>query len=687
MSARPLSRRVARARAWLRSAALLKSLLRGVLASLSVLLLAALADALLDLPRLLRGTIAVLALAFGGAMFARALRRSGALRASTLSAALWIEGRFPTLRYALVTALDPVYAGHVGELESRAQAVPFEAELRRASWRALAMPTALVALSLAVVAALPDGAVARLIEPTPGDASRRASLFAVVNPLATISVRVVPPAYARRASSTADDPTTIQGLAGSTLVITGRSGLAAVTATLGTRAVPAAARARQWEIAVSMPAAPGILRFTAGRHERLVALRPVVDSAPAVTLTLPARDSIVRFARGVMRLAASLADDIALSDARFEFVVSSGAGETFIFSQGSISAAVLRDRSAAIVATLSLDSLKLQPGDVVHVRAVARDGNTVSGPGVGTSETRALRVARAGEYDSLAVDAAPPAEPEKDVLSQRMLLMLATALERRRPAISRATVLAESRGIAADQTRLRRRVGEIVFARLGETRGEEGDAADRRLDRLVNADSLLAAADRATTVASGAALERSEDESPLVAVNRPLLEAYNHMWSAGTELELGQPGRAIPFMQKALDALQSARAAERIYLRGRSRSVVVDVERVRLAGKDKAAPGTRTPRPADDPARRTRLARFDRATAMVGGDAGAAADSLLLLSVALATVDTAAQRALEIAAHAVRRGGDVTETLVRVRRILAGSTPRPSALGPWGTPW
>jgi hypothetical protein len=59
-------------------------------------------------------------------------------------------------------------------------------------------------------------------------------------------------------------------------------------------------------------------------------------------------------------------------------------------------------------AVISIDSLGLKPGDIVHLRAVARDANDVSGPGIGVSETRSIRIARSDEYDSVAVDAAAP---------------------------------------------------------------------------------------------------------------------------------------------------------------------------------------------------------------------------------------------------------------------------------------
>ena len=143
---------------------------------------------------------------------------------------------------------------------------------------------------------------------------------------------------------------------------------------------------------------------------------------------------------------------------------------------------------------------------MLHIRAIVRDRNNVTGPGVGTSDTRTLRIARTDEYDSVAVDPAPPPR-RKNALSQRMLLMMAQALEQKRTKISHGTLVGESRAIAVDQTRLRKRIGEIVFrTRLGEDTGEEGDAADKRLDQPVNADSVLAAADRAASAAVGTAL-------------------------------------------------------------------------------------------------------------------------------------------------------------------------------------
>lgn len=676
--------RVERARRILRAAAVAAAVLRGLAVALVVLLLSATADAFVALPAGVRGVVPLTALLAGLLLVMRRVRRVG-LRADAVSAALWIESRFPSLRYALVTAVDPRYSGSVPEIERVAASVPFEPVVKTAARRALTGPAIAVVVTALVLVMLPEGAVARVIRPAAGDALSRARAGSRTNPLATIVARVTPPAYAALRAESFDNPASVRALVGSAVTVEGVAGDGAVVATIGDARTSAIPTGDRWRLSLVMPAAPTAVRFRAASHERLLVLEPAPDSAPVVVLSLPARDSILRKAAGRIRLSATATDDYGLASGAFELIISSGGGENFTFKSRTIGAATFSSRTGELAATISLDSIGLQPGDMLHLRAVVRDRNDVSGPGVGTSDTRTLRIARNDEYDSVAVDPAPPPEAEKNALSQRMLLMMAQALEKKRPNISRATLVSESRSIALDQTRLRKRVGEIVFTRLGES-GEEGDAADKRLTGPVNADSLLAAADRAANAVAGTALEGNEDETPLIATNKPLLEAYNAMWRASSELEIGEPGKAIPFMKKALDALQAARSAERIYLRGRTRAVVVDIERVRLQGIDKGKPAGRTPRLAADPARDKRIARFDAALLLVRTAPSAAVDSLLLLRLDLLDRDLAAARAIEAAANALRGGHDATNALIRARRAIA-SVPTPSAaLSAWGSP-
>ncbi len=687
-----LRQRVVRADRQLRNAVLASAILRGSAFTLLILLLATFADAAFALSVDTRLAVPLSALGVGLAEVLRRLRRRG-WRAPVNHTALWIESRFPALRYAMVTAVDAQYGGAVPELEHAAAQVPFEAEIRRVTMRALRWPALGVIVFVTVLAVLPSGAVTRVTWPRAGDALDRPVLIARrVNPLETIVVRVTPPAYTRLAAQAVENPAVVRALVGSTVTVEGRGDAPLVRAVVATDTLAAFSTGGRWQIELAMLPASGAVRLLSGTHERLLALDPVRDSVPVLALTSPGRDSILRRGVGNVPLAATVTDDIGLVSGAWELVVSSGAGENFTFRTFTIGAAALTGRAAPLSASLNLDALKLEPGDVMHLRAVARDGNTVSGTGVGVgvSETRTWRVARADEYDSVAVDAAPPAEAEKNALSQRMLLMLAQALDRRRGSLTHNTFVNESRAIAMDQTRLRQRVGQIVFQRLGENQGEEGDAFQRRLDRPVNADSMLAAAARANDAAAAAAgtpIEGNNDETPVMAVSKPLLEAYNAMWRASSSLEIGEPRQAIPFMQIALDALQRARSADRIYLRGKSRAVVVDVARARMQGKEKGVPTPRAPRDAADPTRAARLARFDAAERLAATAPLAAADTLLLLRIDLLERASAAGDALGAAANALRGSGNATAALVVARRALVGTVPRRSALGTWGAPW
>jgi hypothetical protein len=308
------------------------------------------------------------------------------------------------------------------------------------------------------------------------------------------------------------------------------------------------------------------------------------------------------------------------------------------------------------------------------------------------------------------------------VISQRMLIMLTEALDKRRPTLARKTLLSESRQIARDETRLRKRVGDIIFQRLGDNpTGEEsrnpaeappsdstvsasdsmrGDSIRRataragRTPRDVavadSADSARAALLRAASAATGTGdeiLDFEGDETPVIAINRPLLEAYNAMWEAGRELEQGETGRALPPMRRALAAIQRARQAERIYLRGKPPAVVVDLARVRLTGKDHGAASTRLPRVPLDPAAARRAERLAAAIELASRNPAAAIDSIVMLRVE--SLDAAPQlgAALSEALAAMRNGRDATTSLARARRIADGGVHGVGDVGAWSGVW
>jgi hypothetical protein len=654
--------------------------------ALAVLAGLVLFDATVGLPGgLPAGAVLLASVAGAGAFALRAWRARGVVRLSDV--ALWVESRVPDLAYALVTAADP--RARVGrEVAAQLAAHPWRRRATRGLWRALVPPLALVAAALAAIAVLPRSSVARIAARGPDAGAGTAG--APVNRLASVVATVTPPLYANRRPQRVADPASLAGLEGSTILLEGRGGTEGLAARLGDSALTVAAAGPRWRVALVMPRLPAAIRLADSAASRVIVLEPQPDSLPVVTLTAPLRDTVLRLPpRGALRLTADVHDDIGLSAFRFEVIVSSGEMETFTSRATVVGADSLRGaRDATREAVLPLDSLALQPGDVVHLRAVASDVRA-PWPGRGASETRTWRVIRTGEYDSLAIEGAPPTEGDTSLISQRMLILMAEALERRRPRLERPPVLRESREIARDQARLRRRVADIVFMRLGEEpSGEEVEGMDER--PRTPEEVLRAAEEAATRATAGEPTDFAGDETPIVAINRPLLEAYNAMWDAVRELELGEPDDALPHMRVALAAIQRARLAERIYLRGRPPRVVVDLRRVRLIGDvATAAPAGRGPREPGRGGRAELAARFERAVALViAGQGAAAVDSLQLLRVdALAAAPEAAV-VLAAAVRALRGGGDVSALLLAARRRLSGEAMRArGGLPAWSEAW
>jgi hypothetical protein len=673
--------RVRRVRAVLATGLLLRAAAWGTLASLTLIIGVALVDVVTPLNVFTRVTLLVVALV-GGAVTALALVWRDRRVLSLVRVALWIEERFPSLEFTLATAVE---TGNE-RIASRQSAERWTRTALQRVTRVVRVPVAAVVVAIIIVLTLPVGAVARVRAPHRGDSLDRASRgSAGASRLTPLLAQIVSPAYAAQQPTTIDEPSDLRVLVGSTITLRGRGNADGIVARRGSDSIYATPDGDRWTISLRVDSRPAALRIVDRGFERIVVIEPVVDAPPAVTLVSPAHDSVLRTPAGRIFLSADVSDDFGVASAAFEYIVSSGEGETFTFRSGTLGAARPNDKRASITASLALESLGLKPGDVVHVRAIARDANDVSGPGVGTSETRAIRIARHDEYDSVAVEAAAPSDAEKGVISERMLIMLAEALEKARPKLKRDSVVNESRSIAAEQKRLRRTVGEIVFTRLGgESSGEE-HTDEESPARAKTMQDMLARADSATNRSTDP-IDFSGGESPVVAVNKPLLEAYNAMWDASTELEIAEPGRALPHMRRALAAIQRARAAERLYLRGRPTQVVVDVGKARLQGKDKGASTGRVSMSASDSSTRRRMERFANIVELAARNTSAAIDSLLILRIDALTDAPAFAAALSDAATAMRRGQSAvaTEALAHARRLLAGEPIARDSLTRWG---
>jgi hypothetical protein len=660
--------------------AVVRALAWGIGAAFTLLVASALID--LATPLSLGARHVILAIAMLGALAiaaSMAWRDRGVL--SLERVAMWIEERVPSLEYTLVTAVETGDTSYVASAKTdRWRPIAI-----RRSARALRTPFAVVVAAVVILLVLPGGAVARMARPHAGDSIDRVvgnrPSASRLNPLVA---DVVPPRYSGEKPTSLDEPRDVRAIVGSGLTVSGRGDAKGIVARIGKDSIVASQRGDRWSIALSVTPKPFAIRLTDRSYERIVAVEPVIDASPSVVLNAPAHDTVLRTPKGRIPLAANATDDFGLVSAAFEFIVSSGEGETFKFKSGVLGAMRPSGKTASLASTLSIDSLELKAGDIVHVRAVARDANDVSGPGIGVSETRTIRIARADEYDSVAVDAAGPADEEKGAISERMLIMLAEALEKRRPSLRRDTLVGESRRIAVDQKRLRRTVGDVVFTRLGgDPSGEEHTDEDSPA-RAKTMEEMLARADSATNQ-SADPIDFEGGESPVVAVNKPLLEAYNAMWSASTELEIGEPGRALPHMRRALAAIERARKAERLYLRGVPPAVVIDVSKARLKGKEKGSPSTRRALSSADSAARSRLVRFGNIVELVQRDQRAAIDSLLILRIDALADEPSFASALSDAAEAMRRGkaSEASSALTRARRSLAGAPVAHDSLARW----
>ena len=311
--------------------------------------------------------------------------------------ALWIEEHVPELRYSLVTAIEQSGSRFAEEMER----VVARQNIRGVTLAALRRRT-LIAVAALLAAMLilyvsPWGGFGRAGTGSPFGRLGTSSTVPPGSRLDDIQVRVSPPAYAGGRVSTLNDPSSIAALTGSTIAIRGKGPAANLTASVSDPLRVTAADGG-WAISFLMPAKPAALKLGDRNYERIIVLDPRADAPPKIVLTSPFRDTTLRTPRLVVHLNATASDDIGLNTGHFEYLITTGSGE--IFTARTITTPVVHldgSRSSSLSATLDLASLKLGEGDILSMRAIAQDGNTLSGPGIATSDTRTIRIARAGE--------------------------------------------------------------------------------------------------------------------------------------------------------------------------------------------------------------------------------------------------------------------------------------------------
>ena len=596
--------------------------------------------------------------------------------------ALYLEERVPALSYALVTAVSAPGA-HGADLERRIAAAPAGSVLRSSLLRALALPALAAAVLVLVLALLPAALRARVLDPHEGDVlSARTSRAPAASRLSPIVVRVYAPSYAASPPREEVDPPAVSALAGSRIEIEGAgariAGFDSLRAELAGQVIEAVADGDRWTISLPLPSAPAALLLRDRGHERLLSLEPMPDLAPVVTLTSPLKDTTYIRPTGQIALAAEIQDDIGLASATFEVLHTSGTGERFRTGRQQLGAVTFgRVRTGRITGALRLDTMRLGPGDILHIRALATDRNDRTGPGRGASDTRTIRIIDTRRQDTVSLQLALEIPLDTSVLSQRALIIRAETLLRRERRLGPTAFRREAVDLGTRQRMLRERVQEVISEI--ETEGQDGPTTP-------DAAAPGAAPAPGTPVDPSTEHQHTETRLGTTVVSRLLGQAVSAMIDAELELGDGRVLGARPHMYRALRLLQQARdATARYYLRGPLPKVVIDIERARLRGRDTGNPNERLPREAQGAERRALLLRFDRAARVAEQSGAAAADSMTLLRLEALRFAPEAAAPLSEAASALRAGREAGAALRAARRSIERRTQSLGGIAEWQT--
>jgi len=353
-------------------------------------------------------------------------------------------------RLATAVDLDDVPEGvvrraFVEDLERSLTAAIPTAALRpriRAALQVLAASAALIVLGLVMAPGLAREAAARWLHPRDAypqewrerraaAAGREAEL--PPPPFDEIRWTLTPPAYTGLPASRGRGDEPVVALPGSRLVVRSHFSArwdAVRASRIGSGDAPVMRSGEEWVVTlVVRPEERGVTaRALVGDSVVARATLPVTvqpDAPPDVELTEPRQDLVLASPAGRVTVAASASDDHGIAGMKLSWSRTRGSGETFEYVDGEWPLPGVRPgRRAGGRLTLDLGSMGLQPGDVVHVRAVAWDRNDVTGPGESVSRTRTIRIARPDELEQVNTDIGFPIElPENPLLSQRMIVI------------------------------------------------------------------------------------------------------------------------------------------------------------------------------------------------------------------------------------------------------------------------
>jgi hypothetical protein len=360
------------------------------------------------------------------------------------------------------------------------------------------------------------------------------------SPLRVIAT-VTPPDYTGHAAREIRDPERIEAIEGSGVKIVVSGGTSSWT--IRSAAGPLAhASAAAGAIVETRMAGNGYIAIEPAdgrgdaRNRRLIPLLAIPDLAPVVRIQVPGRDLVLPDARRALDIEASASDDLGLAALEVRYTRVSGSGEQFEFEEGAIPVTLHRDSSIAWKARgrIALASLKLEPGDALVYRAVARDRRP-GDAGVATSDTFFVEIAGSGAVPLEGFEMPP--EQDRYALSQQMIVLKLQRLRARERGMAASALAEAAGGIAADQRAVR---ANFVFLMGGQVQDESVETAG----------------------------SSATDEAPLQnTAQQEIRTAIGQMGRADAALAVPDTAAALAAARAAVAALQRAFGRNRYILR------------------------------------------------------------------------------------------------------------------------
>lgn len=624
-------------------------------------------NAFVPMPAIVRGALPIIAGLIGLGVLAWVAWR-GRFAWTFDKVALWIEEQAPELRYALVTAVDPRYAESVAPLmEPVVSRVDTGAFVRKTATR-----STLPALAAMIVMAVIYFMIPAVYKPKPDFTSiftGKSTPVVMGNRLKPLNGTLTPPSYTGWKSKNFVNPSTIAGLMGSRVVLTGRGTPDGIVATLTPpsdptkpppvpKQLPVTAGGDGWRVVFEMTdSIPAMLLLTDRQYKVQAVVAPQPDEPPTARLLSPERDTTYRDIKGSLVLNATFADEVGLARTYYDFIISNlggGGGDAAESRQCQMGVKALGGTTGSNSITLPYtgffcaDSLghpmKLKEGDQISVRAVVYDNNTYNGPGVGYSEARTIRFALKSEYDSLSINAAPPSA-DTALLSLRMLIGKTDTL----------------------YNIVRGHIERKIYEDSSQTLGGVANMIKGKIQRIID----------------------EQSGGGEVNVNPLLDTAVNAMTEAETDFLIAEPGQALPLLKTAWRLLkQYQELAKKHIPRGKLKVDLVNIDRVRMAGEDTSGhPLPRDVNPREYSQKERMRLQYESALNQLRTDPAGAIPSFELMSAQVLRSDPRLAKALGDVVEAINNKKDVSLPLLRVRREFEGKVTVIDTLPRWSGAW